>query len=77
MQTGTGAMEESRERVVIPNQIPAGVPGAGWVVAILVIFSVFMLTADIEGWSFSGGGQQTAAPAPAHHSMHGTTGAGN
>jgi len=65
-------------RVVIPNKIPAGVPGAGWVVAILVVFCVVMLTANIEGWSFSFGGQQTAAPAPAHHnSMHSTSGAGH
>jgi hypothetical protein len=68
-------MEDNRDRVVIPNRIPPGVPGAGWVVAILVIFSAIMLTADIEGWSFSSGGQQTAAPA-SHHNMRATTGAG-
>jgi hypothetical protein len=65
-------------RVVIPNKIPPGVPGAGWVLGLMVAFSVLMLTADIEGWSFSSA-QQTAAPAapPAHHnSMHATTGAG-
>jgi hypothetical protein len=72
-------MENYSNRIVVPNKIPVGVPGAGWVVAILIVLSVFMLTADIEGWSFSGG-QQTAAPAspPAHHSsMHATTGAGH
>ncbi len=63
---------DNRERVVIPNKVPDGVPGAGWLVGILVIFCVIMLTADIEGWSFSFGGQQTAAPAPQHHT---TTGA--
>jgi hypothetical protein len=64
---------DNRDRVVIPNTIPAGVPGAGWVVGILVIFCVVMLTANLEGWSLSFGGQQTAAPAaPAHHT---TTGA--
>jgi hypothetical protein len=70
---------DTSNRVVIPNKIPPGVPGAGWVVAILVVFSVIMLTADLEGWSF-GGGQQTAGPAspPAHHnSMHAMSGAGH
>jgi hypothetical protein len=71
-------MEDNRERVEIPNKIPAGVPGAGWVLGLLVFFSFFMLTADIEGWTFGFGNQQTAAPAPAHHnSMHATTGAGH
>lgn len=65
-------MEDGRERVIIPNKVPDGVPGAGWVVSILVIICVLMLTADIEGWSFSSGGTNTAAP-PSHHT---TTGAG-
>ena len=69
-------MKDNRERVDIPNQIPAGVPGAGWVLGIVVAFSFFMLTADIEGWTFGLGNQQTAAPA-SHHSMHGTNGAGH
>jgi len=68
-------MENYSNRIVIPNKIPVGVPGAGWVLAIMVVFSVLLLTADIEGWSF-GGGQQTAAPAPHHNRMHATTGAG-
>jgi hypothetical protein len=65
-------MEDGRERVIIPNKIPEGVPGAGWVVSILVAICAVMLVADMEGWSFSSGGQ-TAAPAPSHHT---TTGAG-
>jgi hypothetical protein len=66
-------MKDTRERVTIPNKIPDGVPGAGLVLAILVIFSFFMLTADIEGCTFGFGNQRTAAPAP---SRHATTGAG-
>lgn len=60
---------DSSNRVDIPNKIPAGVPGAGWVLTLLVVFSFIMLTADIEGWSF--GGHQVAAPAapPTHHTM--------
>ena len=66
-------MADTRERVVIPNKIPEGVPGAGWVLAIFVICSLLMMTADIEGWTFGFGGQHTAAPAPSRHT---TTGAG-
>ncbi len=65
---------DNRERVEIPNKVPPGVPGAGWVVGILVVFCAIMLTADIEEWSLPFVGRHIASPsAPSHHT---TSGAG-
>ncbi len=51
------------------SRVPPGVPGAGWVISIFFLFSVFIFTGWAEGWWEN---NYTAAPA-AHH----TTGSGN
>ena len=63
-------IDDVHERVEIPNQIPPGVPGAGWLVAILAVFSILVITATLEGWTTQ---SRPTANAPAHHT---STGAG-
>jgi hypothetical protein len=53
------------------SRVPPGVPGAGWFVSILFLFSVFIFTGWAEGWWENN--HNTAAPAASHR----TNGAGN
>jgi hypothetical protein len=59
---------------VVPwhSRVPPGVPGAGWFVATVFAFSMFMFTGWYEGW-WDNNHTTAAAPAPSHH----TTGSGN
>jgi hypothetical protein len=54
------------------SRVPPGVPGAGWFVATVFAFSIFMLTGWYGGW-WDNNHTTAAAPAPSHH----TTGSGN
>lgn len=50
-----------------------GVPGAGWVLGIFVVFAVIVLTGMAEGW-WDNNRTVATAPAASHHT---TTGAAN
>jgi hypothetical protein len=55
-----------------PSRVPPGVPGAGWFIASVFVFAVFMFTGWSEGW-WEGDRNTHAAPTASHH----TTGSGN
>jgi hypothetical protein len=59
---------------VVPwrSRVPPGAPGAGWFVAAVFVFSMFMFTGWYAGW-WDNNHTTAAAPAPAQH----TTGSGN
>jgi hypothetical protein len=59
---------------VVPwrSRVPPGVLGAGWLLATVFAFSVFMLTSWSQGW-WEGNHTTAAAPPAPHH----TTGSGN
>ena len=52
--------------------VPSGVPGAGWFIATIFVFSVVMLAGWEQGW-WEASHNTAAAPAASHH----TTGSGN
>jgi hypothetical protein len=59
---------------VVPwrSRVPPGVPGAGWLLATIVVFAVFIFTGWSQGW-WEGNRTIAAAPTASHH----TTGSGN
>jgi hypothetical protein len=61
---------------VVPwrSRVPPGVPGAGWFLATIFVFAVFILTGWSQGWWEGEGNRMTAAAPPATHH---TTGSGN
>jgi len=54
------------------SRVPPGVPGAGWFLTAVFVFSMFIFTGWYEGWWENN--QATAAAPPAQHH---TTGSGN
>ena len=55
------------------RSVRQGAPGAGWLIAGIYIFSVFVFTAWIGGWGANHA--RTAAPPAQHHSI--TNGSGS
>jgi hypothetical protein len=49
------------------SRVPPGVPGAGWLLAAVFLFSVFMFTAWSEGW-WEGNHSIATAPTTTHGS---------
>jgi hypothetical protein len=52
--------------------VPPGVPGAGWFICAIFVFSAVMLAGWEQGW-WETGRTTAAAPTASHH----TTGSGN
>ena len=57
-------MTEQKTRAYKPGGVPPGVRGAGWLLAVLLIFMIFELTASNEGWTFGGSNPVASAPPP-------------
>ncbi len=53
------------------SRVPSGVPGAGWVISIFFLFSIFIFTGWAEGWWENN--HNTTATAASHHA----SGSGN
>jgi hypothetical protein len=68
----TGFRTHNDDVVPWRSQVPPGLPGAGWFLAIFFVFAVFIFTGWSEGW-WEADHTIAGAPAASHH----TTGSGN